>query len=57
MENFFNQVNVFIAVDFNVDLNSGTNYCEDCINMLVEMSFMSLIIEPTRCTDTYKYPY
>ena len=52
MENFSNDVNVNIAGDFNNDLNSNTYYCGDFINMLVEMSFVSLVTEPTRCIDT-----
>ena len=52
MENFSNDVNMIIAGDFNIDLNSNSNYCGDFINMLVEMSFVSLITEQTRCTDT-----
>ena len=52
MENFSSDVNMIIAGDFNIDLNSNTNYCGDFMNMLVGMSFVSLITEPTRCTDT-----
>ena len=52
MENFSNYVNMIIAGDFNIDLNSNTNYYGYFIIMLVEMSFVPLITEPTRCTDT-----
>ena len=52
MENFSNVINIIIAGDFIIYINSNTNYCGDFKNMLVEMSFVSLITEPTRCTDT-----
>ena len=52
MEIFSNDFGLIIAEDFNVDVSSDTNYCEDLINMLVKMSFASLITEPTRCTNT-----
>ena len=42
-----------IAGDFHIDLNSNTIYCGDLFNMIVEMSFVSLITEPpTGCTHT-----
>ena len=52
MGNFLNYVNVIITGDFNTDLNFNTNYCGDFFIVLVEMSFLSLITEPTLCTDT-----
>ena len=41
-----------IARDSDIGLKSNTKYCGSFINMLVEISFVSLITKPTRCTNT-----